>query len=310
MRVVYLNGKYVPENEARLSIFDSALIFGDAVFEVTRTYRQQPFRLVDHLERLYASLDYARIDCGMSIKEMEAATYATIEKNEEALGDYDFQIMHNATRGPLSFYAEILEEGSGPVVTINMMPVIRHVGNLAHHWVQGAHFVITPQRSVPARYIDPKAKNRSRIYYSIAQMQAERMEQGATALLTDERGFITEGPGNNFFIAKDGEVITPKGHDILRGVSRAACMDFARRIGRRVREADIEPYDVRDADEAWYTTTPVGLAPVTRFDFADVGDGKPGPVFLEILAAWSEEVGVDILAQAREYGELAKTWKP
>ena len=309
-RLVYVSGRYVTENEARLSIFDSALMFGDAVFEMTRTYGQKPFRLMDHIERLYASMDYALIDCGMTSEQMEEATKGTIEKNREALGDFDFQIMHNVSRGPLGLYAEILEEGAGPVVTISTIPLVRHVGSAVDMFEKGAHFVITTQQSVPARYIDPKAKNRSRIYYSIAQLQAARMAEGAQPLLTDERGFITEGTGSNFFMAKDGEVFTPKGHDILRGVSRAACMDYARGIGKKVHEADIEPYDVRGADEAWFTTTPLTIVPITQFDFAPVGDGKPGPVYGEIVAAWSADVGVDILAQVREYGELAKTWTP
>ena len=100
-RFVNLNRTFVTENDARLSIFDSALMFGDAVFEMTRTYGQKPFRLTDHLERLYASMDYALIDCGISLKEMEEATYATIDKNREALADFDYPTMHNVSRGPL-----------------------------------------------------------------------------------------------------------------------------------------------------------------------------------------------------------------
>ena len=311
MRVAYFNGDYVPENEARISIYDSALMSGDMVFEMTRTYGQTPFRLRRHLERLYASMDYAQIDCGLTIDEMETATHATIDRNRSTLGDYDIQIMHDVSRGVGGLYATIVSEGERPIVTISVIPLVGHLGGMAPLFETGAHFVITRQRSVPARYIDPKSKNRSRIHYKIAELQANRMEQGATALLTDERGFITEGPGSNFFIAKDGEVLTPKPHDILRGVSREACMQFAQKLGLPVREADIEPYDVRAADEAWSTSTPYSMLPVTRFDFQPVGDGKPGPLFTRILNAWSAEVGVDLAAQARKYAAiLGKGWKP
>ena len=163
---------------------------------------------------------------------------------------------------------------------------------------------------MPARYIDPKAKNRSRIYYKIAELQAAQIEAGAHALLRDERGFITEGTGNNFFMVRDGEILTPRPHDILRGVSRGFCMDLARELDFSVREADIEPYDVHEADEAWYTSTTVCMLPITRFDLRPVGDGAPGPAYRRLLAAWSAAVGVDIPAQAREYSELAKTWTP
>ena len=195
-------------------------------------------------------------------------------------------------------------------MTINVIPLVRHIGGLADKYESGAHFIIPQQQSVPARYIDPKVKSRSRIFYKRADLQVSRMEEGAMALLTDERGFVTEGTGNNFFMVKDGQVLTPHPHDILRGVSRGACMELAEKLGRPVVEADLEPYDVRGADEAWFTSTTICMVPITRFDFRPVGDGRPGPVFREILDAWSADVGVDIAGQAREYAGLARTWTP
>ena len=256
-RQVYFNGDFIPESEARISIFDCALMYGDMVFEMTRTFRQQPYRLRHHLERLYDSLKYARIDCGLSIDEMEAATHATLERNLPALDGVDCQIMHDVTRGALPLYDAIVREGTAPIVTINVFPLYRHVGGMAGKYDTGVHMVVPPQRSVPARYLDPKAKTRSRLHYKIAELQAANMEEGAQALLTDEHGFLTEGTGNNFFMVRDDEVLTPKGRDILRGVSRGACIELARGLGLTVRETDIEPYDVRQADEAWFTSTTI-----------------------------------------------------
>ena len=309
-RVVYFNGEFIPEIEARVSIFDCALMYGDMVFEMTRTFKQKPYRLREHLERIYASMRYVEIDCGLTIDEMEAATHQTIERNLPALDGFDIQIMHDVTRGGLALYDTLIKEGTAPIVSINVLPLVRHTGNMAEKYEKGAHFVVPRQQSVPARYIDPKAKNRSRIFYKIAELQAGRMEEGANALLTDERGFITEGTGNNFFMVRDNEILTPRSHDILRGVSRHACMELAAKLGIPLREADIEPYDVRAADEAWYTSTTICMMPITRFEFQPVGDGKPGPIYRKLLAAWSEEVGVDIAAQAREYSKAARTWKP
>ena len=226
-RQVYFNGEFVPEPEARISIFDCALMYGDMVFEMTRSFGQQPYRLREHLERLYGSLKYAQIDCGMDIDAMEEATHETIARNLPAIGALDFQIMHDVTRGALPLYDTLVKEGTAPIVSINVFPLVRHIGGMAHLYQEGAHFVVPPQQSVPSRYIDPKAKNRSRIFYKIAELQAAQMEAGAQALLTDEHGFITEGTGNNFFMVRDGQVITPKGHNILRGVSRGACMELA-----------------------------------------------------------------------------------
>ena len=101
LRLVYFNGDFVSERDARISIFDSALMFGDMVFEMTRSFKQKPYRLRNHLDRLYASMKYARIDCGLSIEEMESATDETIERNLPALEGLDYQIMHNVTLGAL-----------------------------------------------------------------------------------------------------------------------------------------------------------------------------------------------------------------
>jgi branched-chain amino acid aminotransferase len=309
-RLVYLNGAFVPEAQARISIFDCALMYGDMVFEMTRTFRQIPFRLDEHLDRLYDSLKYARLDCGLSQAEMVAATHETLERNSEALAGVDCQIMHNVTRGVIPVYDGIVPEGTGPVVTINVFPLYRHVGGMVDRYETGVHFVVPPQQSVPARYLDPKAKTRSRLHYKIAELQAAYMEEGAQALLTDEHGFVTEGTGNNFFMVRNGEVLTPRGRDILRGVSRGACLDLARGLGIPVRETDIEPYDVRQADEAWFTSTTICMVPITRFDFHTIGDGSPGPVYRRILQAWSEQVGVDIVAQARNLAAAGQNWSP
>ncbi len=309
-RLVYLNGAFVPELEARISIFDSTIMYGDMVFELTRSFKQKPYRLRDHMERLYSSMRYAEIDCGFGIEAMEEITWETIARNLPALEGLEFHIMHNVSRGGMPIYEEIIKERSEPTVVINIYPIIRTLGNMAKRYERGAHFVVTPQQSVPSRYIDPKAKNHSRIFYKIADLQASRMEKGANALLTDESGFITEGTGNNIFVVHDGQVSTPRPHNILRGVGRHCCMELAAELGMPVREIDIEPYDLLSADEAWYTSTTICMIPITRFNFQTIGDGKPGPVYRKILNAWCAEVGVDIPALALEYAGLAKTWHP
>ena len=130
-RLVYFNGEFVPEPEARISIFDCALMYGDMVFEMTRSFGQQPFRLREHLERLYGSLKYAQIDCGLDIDAMEEATHETIARNLPAIGALDFQIMHDVTRGALPLYNTIVKEGTAPIVTINVFPLVRHIGGMA-----------------------------------------------------------------------------------------------------------------------------------------------------------------------------------
>lgn len=127
-RLVYFNGEFVAEDEARVSIFDSALMFGDMAFEMTRTYRQQTFRLRHHLQRLYGSLRLLEIDCGLTIEEMERLTLETLGKNiATEPDDMDWQIMHDVSRGPLPIYKSAFAGNIQPTVSINCWPLITHI---------------------------------------------------------------------------------------------------------------------------------------------------------------------------------------
>ena len=305
-RKVYFNGEFVPESEARISIFDSALMFGDMVFEMSRVYNGKPFRLHQHLERLYASLKVVEIDCGLTMDEMEAATLKTIEVNRPYFPEgLDFQFMHNVSRGPLAPYKSAFPEGLRPTVTINCWPLTWHLGGVADQYDTGVNAVVTLQKSVPSRFIDPKIKNRSRIYYQIANLQARKVGPSAWALLTDDDGFITEGTGSNFFIVKKGELFTPEPHNILRGVTRQAVIDLAAELGIPCHDEDLDSYDVTTADEAFFTATSYGIMPATRFNGLPIGTGEVGPMVRSLQDALSESVGVDIVAQAKRYKEEA-----
>src|ERR1700716_4074421 len=105
-RVVYLNGRFVPESEAKISIYDSALMFGDMVFEMTRSFNKKQFKLREHLDRLYASIKYVRIPFRMTMDEMETCCQAVIERNDPCFeADDEHRLMINVSRGPLSIYA-------------------------------------------------------------------------------------------------------------------------------------------------------------------------------------------------------------
>ncbi len=301
-RKVYFNGQFVSETEARVSIFDSALMYGDMVFEMTRSYNGEPFRLRHHLERLYAGLRILEIDCGLTLDEMEDVTMQTVEVNRPCFYEgLDFQIMHNVSRGPLALYSSVFPEGLRPTVTINCWPLTWHLVGIADMYEAGVHAVITPQRSVPSRLIDPKIKNRSRVYYQVANLQAQKVDPKAWALLTDDDGFITEGTGSNFFVVMRGELFTSEPRNILRGVTRQAAIELAAELDVPCNECNLEPYDVAMAEEAFFTTTSYAVMPATRFNGQPIGGGKVGPVTRRLLDGWCQMVGVDIVAQSKEY---------
>lgn len=309
-RSVYFNGQFVPESEARVSIFDSALMFGDMAFEMTRTYNQTPFRLQEHLERLYGSLKLMEIDCGLTLEEMKQLTLETLERNLPTEStDMDWQIMHDVSRGPLPVYETVFPDGLRPTVSINCWPLITHMANFAPSYEAGVHLVIVAQQAVPAHLVDPKAKTRSRLHYQMANLQAARMGNGRWPLLLDPDGFIAEGTGWNVLLVKDGVLYSPEPRNILLGVSRGMAIDLAHELGIPVRETNLGRHEALQADEIICTATTYGIAHGASFEGQTVGDGGPGPICKQLSNAWKKQVGIDFAEQARSYAQLLPAWQ-
>ena len=308
-RVVYFNGEFVPESEARVSIFDSALMFGDMAFEMTRTFNQKCFKLREHLDRLYGSLKLLEIDCGLSIDEMERLTIETLERNQPTEAeDVDWQIMHDVSRGPLGLYRTVFPEGIRPPVSINCWPLITHMGSFASNYETGVRLGVPAQQALPAHLIDAKAKTRSRMPYQLAQLQAARMG-GIWPLMLDPDGFLAEGTGWNFFLVKDGTIYTSEPRNILLGVSRGEIFELAADRGIPIRETNLGRLEALTADEIFCTAPTYSLVHAVEFEGQPVGDGKAGPIFSQLLEAWKAKVGVDFVAQAHEYAKRLPAWE-
>jgi branched-chain amino acid aminotransferase len=306
-RQIWMNGKLIPEAEAKISVYDSALMFGDMVFEMTRSFNKKQFKLKEHLNRLYYGLKILRIPLEMTLEQMEKHCYETIEANEHLFGsDDEHRLMIDVSRGTLGIYHRIEGLHKGPNVVIADFPLRWTVAGMSHLFDKGINAVITSQRAIPASLLDPKIKNRSRIFYLMANIEASQMAGDDNwALLLDTSGYIAEGTGDNFFIIKDKTIISPEGRDILRGISREYVMkELCPQLGYQVVEKNIEPYDVYTADEAFMTGTPFCMLPVTRLNGLPIGDGKVGPVFTDILNKWSTNVGVDIAKQIKDWNHI------
>jgi len=305
-RLVYFNGNFVPDSEARISIYDSALMFGDMVFEMTRSFNKKQFKLREHLERLYTSIRYARIPLEMTIDQMEEAVYKTIEVNRHCFEEYDEdRIMINVSRGLIPIYEGKVGTPAGPNVIIANYPLRWTTQGLSHLYDTGINLVLVPQRAIPAHLLEPKIKNRSRIHYQMANIQASLYEgKDNWAMLLDPDGFIAEGTGDNIFIVKDGVVITPEGRNILRGISREYVFEICSQLGVECVEKNIVPYVLLCADECFVTATPFCVLPVMRYNGQNIGDGKYGKITKQILSQWSENVGLDIEKQAKLYSAI------
>lgn len=307
-RKVYMNGEFVSEQDAKISIFDSALMFGDMVFEMTRSFNKKQFKLREHLERLYAGIKIFRIPMKLSIEEMEKYCYETIERNDPVFSEHDeHRLMINVSRGPLSIYGPIFGGEIEPTVVIADFPLKWTVASMGTLFEEGINAVIPSQRAIPANLLDPKIKNRSRVHYQMANIEVSGFKGNNNwALLLDPEGLIAEGTGDNFFIVKDGVIITPEDRNILRGVSRDYIFELAQELGVKCIEKNIEPYDVYTADEAFMTGTPFCLLPVTSLNNLTVGSGDMGEVTQTILDQWSKNVGLDIKKQIVDYSQEVK----
>ena len=300
IRKVYFNGKFVPEHEAKVSIYDSSLMFGDMVFEMTRSFNKEHFKLKEHIERLFAGLKILRINIQMTKEEMFKKCLETAEVNSHLFNDDDeHRLMIDVSRGLLSIYQNIETLNKGPNVIIADFPLKWTVAGMGKLFDEGINAVITPQKVIPANLMDPKIKNRSRLFYLMANIEASEMKgKNNWALMLDPDGFVAEGSGTNFLIVKDGKVISPEGRNMLRGISRQYIKDFlCPKLNIPFIEKNIEPYDVYDADEAFMTGTPFCLLPVTTLNSLKIGHGKVGDIYNKLLNAWCEEMKVDIKSQ-------------
>ena len=239
---------------------------------------------------------------------MERAVYKTVEKNSKIFNkDDEHRILINVSRGLLSIYEDV-DIKKGPNLIIADFPLKWTVQNCSHLYDRGLNLCITSQRAIPSHLMDPKIKNRSRLFYLMANIEASMIKGNDNwALLLDTNGFVTEGTGSNFFMIKDNVIFTPEHRDILRGISMYTVInDLAPALGLTVVKKNIEPFDVYEADEAFLTSTPFCILPAVKLNGLKIGDGKPGIITKKLLKAWSDLVGVDIVKQIKSWDKKKK----
>ncbi|MDA1098990.1 MAG: aminotransferase class IV [Proteobacteria bacterium] len=294
-KVVYLNGEYVPESRAQISISDRGFIYGDAVFDTARTFGGKCYRLEEHVDRLMRSLRYVRIDPGLSAAEFVAIAEDVIERNLHLLGpNEDYWVYLRVTRGPN--YPDGPGGDAGPTVIVTCVPL--PLAKRAPLFRDGIDVVVPATRRTPPEALNPAAKTHNYLNLIIAGLETQKSAPDAWPILLDTRGFLTEGSGSNIFLVRDGKVRTPKAQYVLPGVSRAITMDLCRDLGLDIAEDDLSPFDAAVADEAFITSTSLCLCPMRSFNGAAIGDGTvPGPVTAKLTAAYAAEVKTDFVAQ-------------
>jgi branched-chain amino acid aminotransferase len=294
----YLSGEWMPFSQVKIDPMDRGFLVGDVVFDVARSFNGKSFRMQEHVDRLYRSLKFVRIDPGLSPDEMLAISEEVIQRNEhlrEEVGD--FTISQFVTRGP----GRWAHQAGPPAVCVKVAPI--HFDRFARYYTEGAHGVITRTRSYSAQSLDPKVKHYSRMNFNLAELEAADVDPDAWPILSDLDGNLTEGTGYNVFMVTDGVLHTPGDRSILQGISRGMVFDLAAQMNIPVVEEDLQPYDLYTADEVFFSSTSPCVLPVTQVDKRQIRDGKPGPITQRLLAEWGETVGVNIVAQAQRFAQ-------
>lgn len=302
--LAYLNGRISPISQANLSIFDLGIVLGASITEMARTFHHQPFRLNEHVARLFRSLKHVGFEIDLTRETIVDLALELVEHNARLIPEkHDLGVVLFITAGTSLTYTGIagMATHRKPTVCVHTFPLPFELW--APKFQTGQHLITPSIRHLPPECLDPKIKSRSRMHWYLADEQARMVDPKAGALLLDRQDNITETSTANFFIVEEGRISTPTGRNSLAGISQSVVVQLADQLGIEVRHRDIQTYDVVNADEAFTTSTPYCILPVTRINQKPIGSGEPGPMFLQLLKAWNELVGLDILAQMRTGAE-------
>jgi len=279
MNLIYLNGRFVPEEQATVSVFDHGFLYGDGVFEGIRAYDGRVFRLEDHVQRLFDSAQAIMLSIPLSQKEMCEAILETLRKNN----------LRNAYIRPIVSrgYGDLgLDPNKCPKPTVIIIAVDwgAMYGDL--YEVGLTAISVAVRRNSPDS-LPPNIKSLNYLNNILAKIEAN-VKGGNEAIILDSRGLVSEGSGDNIFVIKEGQIFTPHTISNLKGITRAAVMELAEIKGNPIQEKEMGLFDLYTADEVFVTGTAAEVAPVTKVDGRVIGTGKPGPITKEFMAAFKE----------------------
>ena len=279
MNLIYLNGKFVPEEQATVSVFDHGFLYGDGVFEGIRAYDGRVFRLEDHVQRLFDSAKAIMLNIPLTEEEMCQAILETLRKNN--LRNAYIRPIVSRGYGDLGLDPNKCPKPSVIIIAVEWGAMYGDLYELGLTAVS-----VSVRRNSPDS-LPPNIKSLNYLNNILAKIEAN-IKGGNEAIILDSRGLVSEGSGDNIFVIKDGQISTPHTINNLKGITRAAVMDLAEIRGNPIQEKELGLFDLYTADEVFVTGTAAEVAPVTKVDGRVIGTGKPGPITKELMAAFKE----------------------
>lgn len=278
--VTYVNGAFVPKEEARVSVYDHGFLYGDGVFEGIRAYNGRVFRLDEHLRRLYESAKSLLLEIPLDPTQMRAVILETVRRN----GLRDAYIRPVISRGPGDLGIDPRKCAAPTVVII----VDRIQLYPEESYRRGLRLITSTVRKAHPDTLNPRVKSLNYLSSILARIEANQAAVDEAVMLSRD-GHVAECSADNIFIVTNGVLLTPPPHlGILLGVTRGVVLDLAASLGIPAREATFAIHDVYTADEAFLTGTGAEIGPVVEVDGRTVGDGAPGRVTMRLLAAFRD----------------------
>lgn len=279
-RIVYVDGNYVPEKEATVSVFDRGFVMADAIYEVTAVIDGKMIEFNGHMARMQRSLNELNIDYQVNYDEMLTIHREMIARNNLVTGGIYIQI----TRGNPGDRDFLFEDGDAITPTIVLFTQEKPDPRKNTNAISGWHVMTMDDLRWHRRDI----KTVQLLWPSIAKTAAVRAGFDDTWMV--ENGTITEGTSNNAYIIKDSVIITRHlSNDILHGITRASLLRFAHERQMKIEERPFTVEDVKSADEAFVTSASAYLTPVVSIDGVQIGNGSPGKFTLELRQIYIEE---------------------
>lgn len=281
-RNIWLDGKIVDESDAKISVFDHGLLYGDGIFEGIRFYNGRVFRLSEHIERLYLSAKALLLKMPWTLEEVCEATLQTIRANN--LNDGYIRLVVTRGIGDLGLNPYLCPNPSMFIIAsgITLYP--------AELYENGLEVVTCSTRRPTPASLSPQVKSLN--YLNNVMAKVEALKAGAKeGLMLNEQGYVAECTGDNVFVVKKGEVITPPVSDgSLDGITRQVIFELCSELGIPIREMSMARYDIYTADESFLTGTAAETIPMVKLDEREIGDGKPGPISLRLIEAYRQKV--------------------
>jgi len=278
--LVYIDGEFCRKEEAKISVFDHGLLYGDGIFEGIRAYDGYVFKLDEHIDRLFHAACAISLEIPCTREEIKEIVLTCCRKN----GIYDGYVRLVVTRGvgDLGLSPKKCPKASVICIaaTITLYP--------PEFYKNGLKVITAVQRRNRATIIDPQIKSLNYLNNILARIEADTRGAPEALMLTEE-GMVAECTGDNIFLIKDGCILTPPIHmGILDGITRRTVIELAEKRGYPVKETPFTLYNVYSADEVFLSGTAAELIAVTEIDGRVIGDGTAGPITMELLDAFQD----------------------